>query len=687
MTFLQKNAYFFSDYKAYRYFYALALTTLFVYFSACNKVSRIDEHPDFVNAIYKRMDTVQAKYLDQGFDFIDSAFNALPNPGLGDVFAKDSIKISKYYYTKNDYKKFNSLLDSLIELTKTHTDEQKYAQRYAITLYMKGGYYLAMKRYNESMYYISMAESIVLKLVKNKCSVANYAAVKAYLLFAQEKYLESAASFRTQSHLSLFNCSDDSSRLVIDLQRCQNNVALSYLRAGVLDSASWYQKLALHTIVSNENKYPHSKNLFANAKAVIYGDQAEVLALQEQYPGAEALYRKSIAGTSAEDMGYTQSTQARLADAYLKDSKPDSAHLVLDQLKHSLDTLYNEKQLISWYKSSVKYYEQTKQLGTAFKYQQQYKAIKDSVEARDKKFISVDITKEFENLELKYSNDILQKEDKLKTIYLGIAIAIFVTLTAILIFIWYNLKRTRKLHQQMKQKNQDMQAAFASLEQSHQENNRIIRIVAHDLKNPISTINNLVFSILRKELSEDLKEIFELIKKACSNSMVLINDALLQKKKAAAIRKELVDMKMLLEYCVGLLQAKATEKNQHINLHAEDVSIMLNRQKMWRVVSNIVNNAIKFSPEHTAIDIKLQRKENSILLSVQDKGIGIPENLKDKIFTLSPEASRLGTCGEESYGLGLSISQKIIEEHQGKIWFDSYQGQGSVFYVELPCPN
>jgi len=108
---------------------------------------------------------------------------------------------------------------------------------------------------------------------------------------------------------------------------------------------------------------------------------------------------------------------------------------------------------------------------------------------------------------------------------------------------------------------------------------------------------------------------------------------------------------------------------------------------MWRVISNIVNNAIKFSPEQSVIDIKLKRKEHSVLLSVHDTGIGIPKALQDKIFNMSPEVSRTGTIGEESYGLGLSISQKIIEEHQGKIWFESTDGKGSVFYVELPYMN
>ena len=106
---------------------------------------------------------------------------------------------------------------------------------------------------------------------------------------------------------------------------------------------------------------------------------------------------------------------------------------------------------------------------------------------------------------------------------------------------------------------------------------------------------------------------------------------------------------------------------------------------MWRVVSNIINNAIKFSPENSTIRVKLQKKNASaVLLSVQDNGIGIPVDLQDKIFTGNPQNRRPGTMGEESHGLGLSIVKKIVEEHGGNIWFESSVAGGTVFYVELP---
>jgi signal transduction histidine kinase len=73
-----------------------------------------------------------------------------------------------------------------------------------------------------------------------------------------------------------------------------------------------------------------------------------------------------------------------------------------------------------------------------------------------------------------------------------------------------------------------------------------------------------------------------------------------------------------------------------------------------------------------------------VIVWVKDEGIGVPEELKEKIFQLSPEANREGTAGEETFGLGLYISKQIIEDHGGKIWLESMPGKGSVFYFSLP---
>jgi signal transduction histidine kinase len=105
---------------------------------------------------------------------------------------------------------------------------------------------------------------------------------------------------------------------------------------------------------------------------------------------------------------------------------------------------------------------------------------------------------------------------------------------------------------------------------------------------------------------------------------------------------------------------------------------------MWRVVSNLIANAIKFSPTGAIINVVMKVDAGHVLIAVEDYGIGVPEEMKDKIFDMYTEAKRPGTAGEQPFGLGLAISKQIVEAHNGRIWFVSRPGNGTTFFVQLP---
>jgi signal transduction histidine kinase len=152
------------------------------------------------------------------------------------------------------------------------------------------------------------------------------------------------------------------------------------------------------------------------------------------------------------------------------------------------------------------------------------------------------------------------------------------------------------------------------------------------------------------------------------------------------MEKEPIDLEALLQYCIALLQHKADAKHQKIELQAKPVVMNCSRERMWRVISNLVGNAIKFSPEGETISVALKQEANQILISVQDRGIGIPSNMQDRVFDLFTDAKRKGTAGEPSHGLGLAVSKQIVEAHGGKIWLDSEPGRGTAFHITF-SPN
>jgi two-component system, OmpR family, sensor histidine kinase VicK len=112
--------------------------------------------------------------------------------------------------------------------------------------------------------------------------------------------------------------------------------------------------------------------------------------------------------------------------------------------------------------------------------------------------------------------------------------------------------------------------------------------------------------------------------------------------------------------------------------------LYISREKIWRVISNLISNAIKFSPSGASIIVRITEKDDQVIIAVEDNGIGIPENLRDQVFNMFTTAQRPGTGGERSFGLGLSICKQIMDLFHGKIWFENKKEGGTIFFISLP---
>ncbi|WP_227006387.1 sensor histidine kinase [Rufibacter latericius] len=110
----------------------------------------------------------------------------------------------------------------------------------------------------------------------------------------------------------------------------------------------------------------------------------------------------------------------------------------------------------------------------------------------------------------------------------------------------------------------------------------------------------------------------------------------------------------------------------------------MDEYKFSQVVNNLFSNAIKFTEDDGVIAIDLTERDGSVLITVQDDGVGIPEKFQGELFEKFTRARRPGLRGEPTTGLGMSIIKTIVEWHGGTIRFESEEGKGSTFYIELP---
>jgi signal transduction histidine kinase len=218
-----------------------------------------------------------------------------------------------------------------------------------------------------------------------------------------------------------------------------------------------------------------------------------------------------------------------------------------------------------------------------------------------------------------------------------------------------------------------------------------ISMLSHDLRAPFTSI--LGFSeILLNETSlpdKEKAEYLSYINNSSQNQLQLINDLLdwsrLQTGKLK-IEQHRVHAQSMVFNCVSSLTGNAIRKNINIKVNVpSNLHISVDERLLMQVITNLLDNAIKFSHEEKTIEISANiYNEKLSEFIVKDEGVGIADEVKEKLFKIGKIFSSEGTKGERGTGLGLALAKQIVEQHGGDIWFYSNIGQGSEFHVTLP---
>ncbi len=221
--------------------------------------------------------------------------------------------------------------------------------------------------------------------------------------------------------------------------------------------------------------------------------------------------------------------------------------------------------------------------------------------------------------------------------------------------------------------------------------NQFIGMVAHDLRNPLGIILNFI-EFLEDEKDNFTQEQFEFIChiKTLSSFMLNLVSELLDisaiESGSIKLALESFNLVTLISQIIHLNKPFADKKSMKIVFRPEmeSIQLLLDKTKIEQVVTNLLTNAIKYSPEGTTITIEIKKSNTEILISVKDEGQGIVEDELKLFFKPFQRTSSKSTGGEKSTGLGLFIVKKIVEAHKGKIWAKSEPGKGSIFYFTLP---
>ncbi len=253
-----------------------------------------------------------------------------------------------------------------------------------------------------------------------------------------------------------------------------------------------------------------------------------------------------------------------------------------------------------------------------------------------------------------------------------------------LIMVAIILQFFKKLHYAYESKLEDV---CKDLLFAKKEKEKILKIVAHDLRSPISGICGLSKMMMNEENDVKKKEYLKIMHEASRQSIEFIGEVM-QMESSSDIHIQLkeVDLHQMLLKIIQLQKHAIDSKLLNVILKFEDCPlVLLDAEKIERVFSNLVHNAIKFSNKSGNIEISAEAlNSNQIQITVKDTGIGIPEKYLDQLFTMVGTSKRSGTAGEKSFGIGLVICKQIIEAHHGQISVQTQIGQGSTFKIQLP---
>lgn len=254
-------------------------------------------------------------------------------------------------------------------------------------------------------------------------------------------------------------------------------------------------------------------------------------------------------------------------------------------------------------------------------------------------------------------------------------------------------------NKQLKQKSEELQKVTNQLQNANkrlteldQLKDDFITTVTHELRTPITAIKSLSKIIYDEEdLNEHKRNKFlSVIINESDRIARLVSDVLdLEKMETgkAIWNFERINFNNIVEGSIEALKPTIAKKNIQLNLSIsiETIWLKADHDRLKQVMLNLLSNAIKFCPNNRGkIDVSLEKNGHYAMLKVKDNGIGISENDQQHIFDRFTQFGELKKTKPTGSGLGLSISKKIIEEHQGKIKVESELDKGSVFLVEIP---
>jgi signal transduction histidine kinase len=340
-------------------------------------------------------------------------------------------------------------------------------------------------------------------------------------------------------------------------------------------------------------------------------------------------------------------------------------------------------------------YEKLNQSDKAIAYLKTGYALRDSL-------VSLEKTKAISNLEANYQLE--KKEVEIKNLNLEkavqkgelkrastfrdtllISLITFIGLSALLVIV---IRKNKHITRLLRKQKGEIEVKNNELQNLNLVKDKIFSSIAHDFRSPLHSIHGVLSLLQHDGLSkEELMQITESLSSQVHYTSSFLENLLnWSRSQMEMVKVNPVNnnIKALVEECFQLYWHQAVTKNITLkNNVIESCTATADPEMMKLILRNLISNAIKFTSADGEVTATSKTKQDEVLISVTDNGMGIPDDVQKKIFTLEA-GSTPGTAREKGIGLGLYLCKDFIEKNGGKIWVSSEAGKGTTFTFTVP---
>lgn len=483
-----------------------------------------------------------------------------------------------------------------------------------------------------------------------------------------------------------------------------NNIGWVHYRAGKLDKALefFYKALQANQDDGDDRGVGASQSNIGNVYRRI-GDYQK---------GLDYHIKSLETGKKHDDKYGTINTLRYIAEDYIDLGKIEDAtqyalkSLILAQEIGSVNEEKNSAALLA------QIFEKRNKFPEATKYLKLTNRLKDSLFNVEKAEVIGHLQTAFELEAKEKENELLRAEQtinsqKIETqryfLYISFfLIAVGAAFTTLIFFLNRKLKsvniKLSELNQEVLQQKEvieqkaiDLDAKNIELQEINQIKDKLISVIAHDLKNPLNSVAGYSEIIISRYDSYTKDEIISFLRIINDNGMrsnMLLDNLLqwsrLQTRTLPFIPSEQKLRKLVQDELYFVINIAAEKKVTIRTDIEEELYVTADANMLKTVVRNLLSNAIKFSRKGGNIMVSAENGSNETTISIKDNGMGINPEVKEKLFTGEAGVSTTGTAGEKGTGLGLMLCKDFIASHGGKIWVESEVDVGSTFNFTIP---